>query len=164
MSRISQLQRLPQSTPEKFSGNEDDKTKFFLWESSFDALVESADLTPQHKLHLLYQYLTGKAKRVVEQLQYMVNKPDVAYKEARKILKDRFGNTALVSASFEKRLTNRPRIAHNDAAALQEFSDILRQVLIASKHINSLNVFNYPSKISPLVEKLPAWYKPKWSN
>ena len=47
-------------------------TKFFIRETAFDALIDSAHISAQQKLYLLYQHLDGKAKKVVEQLQYMV--------------------------------------------------------------------------------------------
>ena len=40
----------------------------------------------------------------------------------------------------------------------------MQQVKIASKHIESLKVLNYPSQIQALVEKLPGWFKAKWSD
>jgi len=40
----------------------------------------------------------------------------------------------------------------------------LQQVKIASKHIESLKVLSYPSQIQVLVEKLPGWFKAKWSD
>jgi hypothetical protein len=94
----------------------------------------------------------------------MVEQPEVAYTEARKILEERFGNNTIIGVNFEKRLATWPKINPGDAGALQEFSDFLRQVQIASKHIVSLKVYNYPSQIQPLVEKLPSWYKSKWSE
>lgn len=164
LAKISQLQRLPQATPDVFKGDETDKTKFFLWESSFDSLIDSAPVTAQQKLHFLYQYLDGKAKKVVEQLQYLVQNPEGAYQQARTILKERFGHPAIISTSFQKKLTTWPKVGPNDAAALEEFSDFLQQVKIASEHIPSLQVLNYPSQIQSLVEKLPSWFKPKWSD
>lgn len=164
LAKISQLQRLPQATPDVFKGDETDKTKFFLWENSFDSLIDSAPVTAQQKLHFLYQYLDGKAKKVVEQLQYLVQNPESAYQQARTILKERFGHPAIISTSFQKKLTTWPKVGPNDAAALEEFSDFLQQVKIASEHILSLQVLNYPSQIQSLVEKLPSWFKPKWSD
>ena len=70
LAKITQLQRLPQATPDVLEGNDSDNTKFFLWENAFESLVDSAPVTARQKLHLLYQYLGGKAKKVVEQLQY----------------------------------------------------------------------------------------------
>lgn len=45
--------------------------------------IDSAPISSQQKLYLLYQHLGGKAKKVVEQLQYMVAaSPEVAHNEA----------------------------------------------------------------------------------
>ena len=164
LTKITQLQRLPQATPSVFEGSNSDKTKSFLWENAFGSLIDSAPVTAKQKLHLLYQYLGGKAKKVVEQLQYLVENPEGAYREARKILKERFGNPAIISTDFEKKLVNWSKIGLNDTVSLEEFSDFLQQVKIASKHIESLKVLNYPSQIQALVEKLPGWFKAKWSD
>ena len=156
LAKISQLQRLPQAKPDVFRGDEHDKTKFFLWENAFESLIDSAPVTSRQKLHLLYQHLDGKARKVVEQLQYLVKDPDGTYQEARKILKERFGNPAVISTSFEKKLATWPKIGPNDATALEEFSDFLQQVKLASEHITSLKVLNFPSQIQHLVDKLPS--------
>ena len=112
----------------------------------------------------MYQYLGGKAKKVVEQLQYLVQHPKSAHQETRKTLKKRFGNPAIISTDFEKELTTWPKVGPNDATGLEEFSDFWQQVKIASKHIESLKVLSYPSQIQVLVEKLPGWFKAKWSD
>jgi len=108
--------------------------------------------------------LDGKAKRVVEQLQYLVQDPEGAYQEARKILKERLGNPTIISTNFEKNLRTWPKAGPNDATGLEEFSDFLQQMKIASKHIESLKVLNYASQIQVLVETLPTWFKAKWSD
>ena len=160
--KMSQLHRLPQAKLSVFRGDEKDKTTFFLWQTAFDALIGSTPVTPEQKLHLLYQYLDGRAKTTMEQLQYMVQDPEKAYQHARTILKDRFGNNAILGADFERRLTTWPKINSNDPTALEEFSDFLQQVVVASEHINSLKVFDFPSQIQLLVEKLPSCFKAKW--
>jgi hypothetical protein len=40
----------------------------------------------------------------------------------------------------------------------------LQQVKIASQYIPNLKIFEYPSKLQSLVEKLPLWFRNKWSN
>ena len=94
----------------------------------------------------------------------MTDDPEKAYKESRKRLKYRFGNSAILSADFEKRLTNWPKIGNSDAKGIQEFSDFLQQVEIARDHIPSLKIFDFSSKLQSLVEKLPGWFKTKWST
>ena len=101
LAKISQLHRLPQTTPDVFKGDNHDMTKFLLWEKAFESRIDAAPVTARQKLHLLDQHLGGKAKRVVEQLQYLVQDPEGAYQEARKILKERFGNPAIISTMFQ---------------------------------------------------------------
>ena len=72
LTKITQLQRLPQAMPSVFESSDSDKTKSFLWENTFDSLIDSAPVTAKQKLHLLNQYLGSKAKKVVEQLQYLL--------------------------------------------------------------------------------------------
>ena len=123
LAKVTQLQRLPQAKPDIFTGDETD-TKFFIWETAFDALIDSAPISAQQKLYLLYQHLDGNAKKVVEQLQYMVSaSPEIAYKEARKKLKSRFGRPAIIATDFQNKLANWPKVSNNDAQGLREFSD-----------------------------------------
>ena len=133
MVKVTQLQRLPQAKPDVFTGNETD-TKFYIWETAFDALIDSAPKRTQQKLYLLYQHLDGKAKKVVEQLQHMVSaSPEITYSEARKKVKSRFGRPAIIATDFENKLVNWPKISSNDARGLREFSVFLQQVEIAKK-------------------------------
>ena len=41
LAKVTQLHRLPQAKSDVFRGEEEEKTKFFLWESAFDALIDS---------------------------------------------------------------------------------------------------------------------------
>lgn len=43
-------------------------------------------------------------------------------------------------------------------------SDFLQQVKIAKNHLHSLKIFEYPTKLQTLVEKLPTWFLTKWST
>ena len=58
-----------------------------------------------------------------------------------------FGNSVILSADFEKRLTNWPKIGNNDAKKIQEFSDFLQQEGIARDHIPGLKIFDFSSKL-----------------
>ncbi|XP_068721564.1 uncharacterized protein [Montipora capricornis] len=164
LTKVTQLQRLPQAKPDVLKGEEKDKARFFLWETAFDALVDSVPVSSQQKLHLLYQHLEGRAKKVVEQLQFLIGDPERAYTEARKRLKERFGHSATLSAEFEVKLTNWPKVGNSDASGMQEFSDFLQQVEIASEYIPNLKIFEFSSKLQSLVDKLPRWFKTKWST
>ena len=90
--------------------------------------------------------------------------PKKAYKESRKRLKYCFGNSAILRADFEKKLANWPKIGNDDAKGIEEFSDLLQQVEIVRDHMPSLKIFDFSSKLQSLVEKLPGWFKTKWST
>ena len=65
LAKVTQIQCLPQAKTDIYQGDKKDKVKYFLWEKSFDALVDSAPVTDLQKVHLLYQHLDGRAKKVV---------------------------------------------------------------------------------------------------
>ena len=164
LAKVTQLQRLPQAKPDVFTREETD-TRFFIWETAFNALIDSAPVSAQQKLYPLFQHLDRKAKKIVEQLQYMVGTSlQIAYNEARKKLKQRFGRSAIVATDFENKLANWPKITNNNAEGLRDLSDFLQQVEIAKTHLSSLQIFEYPSKIQTLVNKLPSWFLTKWSS
>ena len=75
-----------------------------------------------------------------------------------------FGNSAILRADFEKKLANWPKIGNDDAKGIEEFSDLLQQVEIVRDHMPSLKIFDFSSKLQSLVEKLPGWFKTKWST
>ena len=90
--------------------------------------------------------------------------PEIAYNEARKKLKSRFGRPAIIATDFENKLANWPKIANNDAQAFREYSDFLQQVEIGKTHLHSLKIFEFPSKLKTLVDKLPNRFLTKWST
>ena len=47
LAKVTQLHHLPQARPDVFRGEEEDKTKFFPWESAFDALIDSVPVAPR---------------------------------------------------------------------------------------------------------------------
>ena len=84
LPKVTQLHRLPQAVPVIFTGEEEEDKTRFLWETAFNEHLDSAPVTPQLKLNLLFQHLKGRAKEVVEQLRFLTSDPERAYTEARK--------------------------------------------------------------------------------
>ena len=56
-------------------------------------------------------------------------------KEPTKKLKERFGHSAILSKEFESKLSNWPKIGSNDTKGMQEFSDYLQQVELATEEM-----------------------------
>ena len=112
----------------------------------------------------LDQHLKGRAKKVVEQLQFQIGDPERACTKARKRLKERFGHSAILSAEFEVKLTNCSKVGNSDARGMQESSYFLQQVENASEYIPNLKIFEFSSKLQILVDNIPGWFKAKWST
>ena len=65
LAKVTQLQRLPKGKSDIFTSDETD-TKFFVWKTAFDALIDSAPISAQQKLYFLYQHLDGNVKTTTE--------------------------------------------------------------------------------------------------
>ena len=124
------MSRLPPPEPGVFSGN---PIQFPGWLSSFELLIESRQLTSAERLHYLKRYLGGPAKECIEGLALLST--DSAYDEAKKILKERFGDNFTVANAFRQKLRDWPKISGNDVAALTKLSDFLQQCQAAMKFL-----------------------------
>ena len=60
------------------------------WENAFDALIEDQVILPNYKLYYLGEYTSGAAQKTISGLLGLWTED--AYKRARKILKERFGD------------------------------------------------------------------------
>ena len=156
--QLTASSQLPKITVPILSG---DPLQYPLWHNAFHALIDSKPLDTDTKLNYLSQYVAGKPRQVVE--HYLLLGTDDAYKQAKKLLGERYGNSSVVSSAFTK-LEQWPRIDAKDAASLREFSDFLDKVVAAMKTVPSLGVLDYAKENVKLVEKLPFHLDNKWRD
>ena len=78
---------LPVKEPPTFSGNVFDYPAFI---TAFDSIICDNVLSDKDRLYFLNKYTVGQANEVVK--GFLPVNSDNAYKEARKLLDDRFGN------------------------------------------------------------------------
>jgi len=153
------MSRLPPPEPGVFSG---DPIQFPGWLTSFELLIESRQLTSAERLHYLKRYLGGPAKECIEGLALLST--DSAYDEAKKILKERFGDNFTVANAFRQKLRDWPKISGNDVAALTKLSDFLQQCQAAMKVNNYLWALNDCHENQNILKKLPDWMITRWSR
>ena len=153
------MSRLPPPEPGVFSG---DPIQFPGWLTSFELLIESRQLTSAERLHYLKRYLGGPAKECIEGLALLST--DSAYDEAKKILKERFGDNFIVANAFRQKLRDWPKISGNDVAALRKLSDFLQQCQAAMKVNSYLWVLNDCHENQNILKKLPDWMITRWSR
>jgi hypothetical protein len=109
---------LPIPKPPVFSGN---ILSYPKWVAAFDALIDSEAVNPGHKLYYLGEYTSGQAQKMINGLLGL--QTEDAYKRARQILKERFGDPFRIYEAYCERLKSWP--ACNKGSELQKFSDFV---------------------------------------
>ena len=153
------MSRLPPPEPGVFSG---DPLQFPGWLTSFELLIESRQITPAERLHYLKRYLSGQAKECIE--GFVLLSTDSAYDDAKKLLKERFGNKFTVANAFRQKLYDWPRIPGNDGAGLMKLSDFLQQCETAMKVNTYLRVLDDCHENHSILKKLPDQIITRWSR
>ena len=153
------LSRLPLPEPPTFDG---DPLQYPAWKVSFTTLIESRQIPASERIHYMKQYLKGEAREAVEALFYLDT--EQAYKSARDILEERYGNQFLVAEAFRDKLECWPKIGSNDHKSLRKLADFLKQCLIAMSHIDDLKILNDCRENRKILQKLPEWVTRRWSR
>jgi len=163
LARIFQQQmhmsRLPPPEPRMFLG---DPIQFPSWLTSFELLIESRQLTAAERLHYLKRYLGGPAKECIE--GFVVISTDSAYEEAKKLLKERFGDNFTVANAFRRKLHEWPKISGNDAASLTKLSDFLQQCQAVMRVNTYLKILDDCHENQEILKKLPDWIITRWAR
>ena len=117
-------------------------------------------MKPGHKLYYLGEYTSGSAQKMINGLLGL--QTEDAYKRARKILQDRFGDPYKIYEAYHERLKSWPICSKG--AELQELSDFLVSTQETMKTVKYLREFDTFSAIQELVARLPSHYSNKWSQ
>ena len=150
---------LPLPEPEIFSG---DLLHYPVWLKSFETIIEGQTEKVSQRLYYLGKYTTGKPKEAISGL--LLLETEDAYKQARKILSDRFGNPFLVADAYRKKINEWPKIPPNDGTSLRKFSDFLIHCQTATNTMKYLKVLDDPDENRRMVRKLPRYLIDRWSR
>ena len=155
-SRDLHVKLPPAPQPDQFSG---EKPELFpLWEASFLALIDIHNLGPSEKMYYLKKYVTGEAYSAIESL--FLFPCQESYESAWMILRERFGDSAKVTAALRRKIETWPRVS--SPKELRQFSDFLRQVVAAQRKYSGLQILDDSFENHKLVEKLPQNISVKW--
>ena len=108
---------LPQPDMQVFSGDPVDYCDFIR---AFEHLVKRKTPSSSSRLYYLVQYTSGPVQELMKSCLSMQEKE--GYLEARRLLRERYGQNYRVTAAHVQRLTEGPLIKAEDGAALQQFS------------------------------------------
>ena len=137
----------------KFEGNPVDYLTFM---AIFDEVVHTKDR--QVKLIRLLQYTTGPAKMAI--MNCALKGGDTGYTQARDILKNRYGNSHLMSQMISSDLKNGKRITK--ANELQQLADELSTTLTALGQLGKCAELNTQQSIIDILQRCQPYVRTNW--
>ena len=148
---------LPSQEPPVFNGSYFDYPTFI---AAFDAMIDKKVDSEKDKLYFLSKYTTNKAHEVVK--GFLTWESDKGYKEARKLLAQRFGNPFRVAEAYKAKLRNWPQIVEGDSSSLQDFSDFLARCEGAMQSMKYMEELNSTRLLQEISKKLPLKSGSRW--
>ncbi|XP_028407167.1 uncharacterized protein LOC114529553 [Dendronephthya gigantea] len=150
---------LPQPTMKIFNG---DPIEYCDFIRSFEHLVETKTPSSSSRLYYLVQYTSGPAQELMKSCLSM--EPEKGYNEARRLLKERYGQSFRIAAAHIGKLTEGPPIKAEDGNGLLQFSIQLTSCTNTLKEIGSLTKLDHPENLRKIINRLPFGMRLKWRD
>ena len=128
-----------------------DRKEYDNWAASFDAIIDKAPISAEHKMLHLKSYLAGEAAEVIKNLGHSAS----AYEVAKERLGRKFGGTRRRTALFLEEIENFSNIRPNNAADLTKFADLLDILTVNLKESNMTAELGAGLLYVKLQKKLP---------
>ena len=159
LTNQSYLARIPPPEPGVFSG---DPLQFSSWMTAFETLIEGKGITQAESLFYLKKYLSGSPREAIE--GHCLVASDNSFKEAKLLLKKRYGDPYVIASAFRDKLDSWPKIQVRDGISLRKFSDFLQQCLAAKPTLPSLRFLDDERENRKLSSKMPEWITNRWAR
>ena len=145
----------PPPAPTPFDG---DPARYLRFRANFRDQVETrASLTDSEKMNYLMSYTIGKAREVIGNYQGLPNGCQLALE----VLKQRFGQNAMIVEALKSSVVNGPRIRSGDNVALLALSDKLQNCCSAMIELQS-NELDCTTNLRQIFDRLPDHLQAKW--
>ena len=105
-----------------------------------DEIENRASLIESEKMNYLMTYTTGKVREVIENYQGLSN----SCRLALQVLKQRFGQNAMIVEALKSSVISGPKIRHGNSAALLTLSDKLQKCCWAMIELKSNELIVLP--------------------
>jgi len=154
MHELISTLKLPQVQLVKFNG---DPMQYRSFMRSFDNFIGNVPgINAAAKLSRLQQYCTGK---VIDCCSIM--EPEVGYRRARELLKDRFGNEYRISEGWIDKMISGAIIKSGDPAGLRDLADEARVCKETLEAMNMIDEIDTRAKMVKIVNRLPQYLQGK---
>ena len=148
---------LPQPNVPAFTGHPVENCDFIR---AFKNLIERKTSSPSTRLYYLTQYTSGQVQDLVQSCLAM--QEDRGYKEARKLLAERYGQSYKIATAYVNRVINGQPIRTDDGPTLHKFLILLTSCRNTLKEIGYLNRLENPEGLRKIVDRLPYPLWVKW--
>ena len=150
---------LPQPELPVFGG---DPIEYCSFIKAFESIIESRTQISSSRLYYLVQYTSGDVNELMRSCLTM-NAED-GYREARRLLKERYGQDYKIASAYVDRLTTGPPTRAEKVDDLRKFSILITSCKNALKDIGYLRCINNPDVLKKIVDRLPFDMKRKWRD
>lgn len=150
---------LPQPSVPIFRGDPSDYCSFIR---AFENLIEAKTSSHSARLYYLVQYTEGDVQELMQSCLLM--KADEGYKEARRLLKAKYGQNHKIAAAYLNKVVDGPVVKPGDGTGLHKFAVTLTSCKNTLKDIGLLNKIENPGIMQKIVGRLPLGLKLKWRD
>jgi hypothetical protein len=150
---------LPQPEVPHFSGDPIDYCNFIR---AFENLIEGKTANGSARLYYLVQYTTGDVRELVRSC--LTLNGEEGYTKARKLLKERYGQSYRIATAYVDRLVKGPPIKAEDNTALQRFAILLTSCNNTLKEIGYQSKVENPDSLKRIVDRLSYGLRQKWRD
>lgn len=148
---------LPQRSIPAFSGNPLEYSAFMR---AFEYGIEDKTSCAKDRLYYLEQYTNGEANSLVRSCTHM--SPEDGFKEAKRLLRKRYGNKFKIAESFLQKARGWQEIKSEDEKTLSSFAVFLRECYNTMQDLEYMQEIDHASHIQVLVSKLPYKLRDRW--
>ena len=141
---------LPQPDLPVFDG---DPTQYCDFIRAFENLIELKTSSSSARLYYLVQYTSGQVQELMRSCLSM--KEEQGYREARKLLLERYGQPYKIAMAFVERISNTSPIKADDGPGLQRFSILLTSCSNTLREIGYISKLENPDGLRKIVDRLP---------
>ncbi|XP_034086675.1 uncharacterized protein LOC117555808 [Gymnodraco acuticeps] len=151
------LTLLPTMEIKVFDG---DPLEYQSFMRAFEHLIEDKTASSHDRLYFLDQYTSGQPKDLVRSCLHMDTQR--GYTEAKKLLKEHFGDEIKVTSAYLEKAMNWTSIRPDDGKALQAYAMYLRGCCNAMQDLKYMDELDIPSNLRSIISKLPYKLREKW--
>lgn len=137
-----------------------DPLEYKAFINAFQLGVESQTDNSIERLFYMEHYTIGEPKDMIQQCLHM--DPDQGYAEAKRLLKEHFGNDYQISVAHINKVLSWPTIMPGDGEALQAFALFLISCYNAMMSTDQNDKMDTPTNIWAIINKLPYRLRDEW--